>query len=101
MRSNREYDYFGDVLEYDYFPSYSSTSTQKVRVLEYEYDYSISDGHRHRTPAIARCFTFYTMVSPLRRKYMEEHREQVIRLSSDSSSFLQNCKSRLFRRALM
>ena len=44
MRSNREYDYFGNVLEYeyDYFPSYSSMSTQKVFVLEYEYDYSIS-----------------------------------------------------------
>ena len=44
VRSNREYDYFGNVLEYDYFPSYSSmsTSTQKVLVLEYEYDYSIS-----------------------------------------------------------
>ena len=44
MRSNREYDYFGNVLEYeyDYFPSYSSTSTstQKVLVLEYEYDYT-------------------------------------------------------------
>ena len=41
MRSNREYDYFGNVLEYeyDYFPSYSSTSTQKVLVLEYEYEY--------------------------------------------------------------
>ena len=44
VRSNREYDYFGNVLEYeyDYFPSYSITSTQKVLVLEYEYDYSIS-----------------------------------------------------------
>ena len=43
VRSNREYDYFGNVLEYkyDYFPSYSSTSTQKV--LVHEYDYSISD----------------------------------------------------------
>ena len=46
MRSNREYDYFGNVLEYeyDYFASYSSTSTststQKVLVLEYEYDYT-------------------------------------------------------------
>ena len=31
------YDYFGNVLEYeyDYFPSYSSTRTQKVLVLEY------------------------------------------------------------------
>ena len=40
VRSNREYDYFGNVLEYeyDYFPSYSSTSTQKV--LEYEYEYT-------------------------------------------------------------
>ena len=37
MRSNREYDYIGNVLEYDYFPSYSSTHTQKVLVLEYEY----------------------------------------------------------------
>ena len=50
-----------------------------------------SNGHRHKTPAIARCFTFYTTVSPLRRKYMEERRERVIRLSSDSTSFLQNC----------
>ena len=35
MRSNREYDYFGNVLEYsyDYFASYSSTRTQKVLVL--------------------------------------------------------------------
>ena len=44
VRSNREYDYFGNVLEYekDYFPSYSSTSTstEKVLVLEYEYEYS-------------------------------------------------------------
>ena len=44
MRNNREYDYFGNVLEYeyDYFASYSSTSTstQKVLVLEYEYDYT-------------------------------------------------------------
>ena len=43
VKSNREYDYFGNVLEYeyDYFPSYSSmsTSTQKVLVLEYEYKY--------------------------------------------------------------
>ena len=30
VRSNREYDYF---------PSYSSTSTKKVLVLEYEYKY--------------------------------------------------------------
>ena len=37
MRSNREYDYIGNVLEYDYFPSYPSTHTQKVLVLEYEY----------------------------------------------------------------
>ena len=50
-----------------------------------------SNGHRQKTPAIARCFTFYTTVSPLRRKYMEERRERVIRLSSDSTSFLQNC----------
>ena len=51
VRSNREYDYFGNVLkyEYDYFPSYSSTSSQKVLVLkyEYEYDYSISDIYLH------------------------------------------------------
>ena len=40
VRSNREYDYFGIVLEYDYFASYSSTRTQKVLVLKY--DYSIS-----------------------------------------------------------
>ena len=41
-----------------------------------------SNGHRHKTPTIARCFTFYTTVSPLSRKYMEERRERVIRLSS-------------------
>ena len=46
-----------------------------------------SNGHRHKSPAIA-CFTFYTTVSPLRRKYMEERRERVIRLSSDSTSIL-------------
>ena len=34
-----EYDYFGNVLEYeyDYFASYLSMSTQKVLILEYEY----------------------------------------------------------------
>ena len=46
MRSNREYDYFGNLLEYeyDYFPSYSSTSmsTQKVLVHEYEYTSTIT-----------------------------------------------------------
>ena len=44
MRSNREYDYFGNVLEYEYFASYSSmsTSTQKVLVLEYEYTSTIT-----------------------------------------------------------
>ena len=45
MRSNREYDYFGNVLEYeyDYFPSYSSTITflrTRVRVLVLEYEYT-------------------------------------------------------------
>ena len=43
VRSNREYDYFGNILEYEnnYFALYSSksTNTQKVLVLEYEYDY--------------------------------------------------------------
>ena len=44
MKSNREYNYFGNVLEYeyDYFPSYSSMSTQKVLVLEYEYTSTIT-----------------------------------------------------------
>ena len=44
MRSNREYNYFGNVLEYeyDYFASYSSTSTQKVLLLEYEYTSTIT-----------------------------------------------------------
>ena len=56
-----------------------------------------SNGHRHKTPAIATCFTCYTTVSPLRRKYMEERRERVIRLSSDSTSFLQNCMVDHFR----
>ena len=32
MRNNCEYDYFGNVLEYDYFALYSSTITQKVLV---------------------------------------------------------------------
>ena len=43
MRSNREYDYFGNVLEYeyDYFPSYSGTSTQKV-LVSYEYTSTIT-----------------------------------------------------------
>ena len=46
VKSNRKYDYFGNVLEYeyDYFPSYSSTSTstQKVLVLEYKYTSTIT-----------------------------------------------------------
>ena len=44
VRSNREYDYFGNVLEYDYdyFPSYSSTNTQKGIILEYEYTSTIT-----------------------------------------------------------
>ena len=44
VRSNREYGYFGNVLEYeyDYFASYSSTSTPKVLVLEYEYTSTIT-----------------------------------------------------------
>ena len=39
VRSNREYDYFGNVFEYeyDYFALYSSMITQKVLILEYEY----------------------------------------------------------------
>ena len=58
MRSNREYDYFGNVLEYeyDYFASYSSTSmsTPKVLVLEYEYTSTI-------TPSLigVQSFIFY------------------------------------------
>ena len=39
VRSNHEYNYFGNVLEYDYFPSYLSTHTQKVLILEYKYEY--------------------------------------------------------------
>ena len=42
MRSNREYNYFGNLLEDDYFASYSSMSTQKVLVLEYEYTSTIT-----------------------------------------------------------
>ena len=52
VRNNREYDYFGNVIEYeyDYFPSYSSTSTKKVLVLEYEYTSTITPSldPRHR-----------------------------------------------------
>ena len=42
VRSNCEYDYFGNVLEHanEYFPSYSSTRTEKVLVLEYECEYT-------------------------------------------------------------
>ena len=40
VRSNREYNCFGNLLEDDYFASYSSTSTQKV--LEYEYTSTIT-----------------------------------------------------------
>ena len=35
VRSNQEYDYFDNVLEYDYFAFWTN-------VLEYEYDYSES-----------------------------------------------------------
>ena len=65
----------------------SSTGWQQYESFSIQH----SNGHRHKTPAIARCFTFYTTVSPSRRKYMEERRERVIRFSSDSTSFLQNC----------
>ena len=43
MRSNREYDYFGNVHEYkyDYFALYTSTIIQKVLVLEYAYEYRV------------------------------------------------------------
>ena len=54
VRSNREYDYFGNVLEYeyDYFVSFSSMSTsiQKVLVLEYEYKYTSTI-----TPSLIPC----------------------------------------------
>ena len=42
MRSNREYNYFGNLLEDDYFASYLSTSTQKILILEYEYTSTIT-----------------------------------------------------------
>jgi hypothetical protein len=42
VRSNHEYNDFGNLLEDDYFASYSSTSTQKVLVLEYEYTSTIT-----------------------------------------------------------
>ena len=42
VRSNREYNYFGNLLEDDYFASYSGTSTQKVLVHEYEYTSTIT-----------------------------------------------------------
>ena len=41
VRSSREYNYLGNVLEYDYFDLYSSTRTQKVLVLKYEYKSTI------------------------------------------------------------
>ena len=49
VRSNREYDYFGNVFdyEYDYFVSYSSTSTQKVLVFEYNYKSTITPSLVH------------------------------------------------------
>ena len=58
VRSNREYDYFGNVLEYkyDYFASYSSTSTQKVLVLEYEYKYTSTI-----TPSLQLVFLYYAV----------------------------------------
>ena len=72
------------------FPDVSTTTTIQLVDSNMNHLAFNSNGHRHKTPAIARCFTFYTMVSPSRRKYMEERRERVIRLSSDSTSFLQN-----------
>ena len=76
------------------FPEVSTTRTiqpDDINMTHLAISIQDSNDHRHKTPAIARCFTFYTTVSPLRRKYMEERRERVIRLSSDSTSFLQNC----------
>ena len=59
VRSNHEYDYFGIVIEYeyDYFPSYLSTSTQKVLVLEYEYKYTSTI-----TPSLVYTVTVYSCV---------------------------------------
>ena len=50
---------------------YKNNSTGSHQYDSFSIQYS--NGHRHKTPAIARCFTFYTTVSPLRWKYMEEH----------------------------
>ena len=41
-----------NVLEYEYFASYSSTRTQKVLVLEYEYEYTSTI-----TPSLVWCHT--------------------------------------------
>ena len=68
MRTNREYDYFGDVLEYDYFALYSSTSmiTQKILVLEYGYKYTSTI-----TPSLM--YTSKTYVFPVNTVTRKQH----------------------------
>ena len=59
MRSNHEYNDFGNLLEDDYFASYSSTSTQKVLVLEYEYTSTITPSQLDADMNIYKSNSFY------------------------------------------
>ena len=57
MRSNRDYDYFGNVLEYeyDYFALHTSTSTitQKVLILWVQVQSTI-------TPSLTGCLILFS-----------------------------------------
>ena len=85
MRSNREYDYFGNVLEYEnnYFVLYSSksTNTQKVLVLEYEYE----NMHEYEYDY----FALYSSMSMITQKvllleYEYKYRVRLLHLLSDT-----------------
>ena len=52
MRSNREYDYFGNVLEYDYFALYSSTSAITKNVLVLVFAHVVQVRVRVRVPSM-------------------------------------------------
>ena len=64
-KCTHEYDYFGNVLEYDYFASCTSTSTQKVLVLEYKYTSTITPSLACMHACVHACVCSLKVWSPL------------------------------------
>ena len=69
----------------------------KIKFYYYYYYYyyyywgQLSDRRRHKTPAVLKSFACHTPVAPYSWNNSNVRLERVIRLSSDSSSFLQDC----------